>query len=199
MARHAYRRWTMPLTLAAGLVLGAASGWWVMAHAGARGVEVKGWTGSSVAGAVDADAWTRAQVAVRGLLALNKSQAIYLTTRRDDQGQPLREGCRYRVSGGAMPARWWSVTVYAADNFLPINDDDALSFDATEVRPDAAGNWTALLASKREGDGAWASTRNAGAFDITLRLYNPAPAVQADLHAIPVPRVTRIDCAGGAA
>ncbi|MEN9718983.1 MAG: hypothetical protein RIQ99_1861, partial [Pseudomonadota bacterium] len=132
-------RWPMVLTLTAGLLVGAGSGWWAMAHAGARGYEHNGWVGSTVAGSVDADPWTRAQVAVRGLLALTKSQAIYLTTHVDETGAPLREGCRYRVSGGAMPARWWSVTVYADDNYLPLNADDALSFDATEVRPDAAG------------------------------------------------------------
>lgn len=193
------RRWTMPLTVAAGLLIGAGSGWWAMAYAGARGYEHNGWVGSTVAGSVDADPWTRAQVAVRGLLALNKSQAIYLTTHVDETGAALREGCRYRVSGGAMPARWWSVTVYAADNYLPLNDDDALSFDATEVRPDPAGNWTATLAGQRPGEGAWASTRNAGKFDITLRLYNPTAAAQADFATIPLPRVTRLDCTGDAA
>ena len=91
------------------------------------------------AGSVDADPWTRARIALTGLLALTRDQAIYFTTQTDDSGARLREECRYRVTGGAMPARWWSVTVYADDDFLPQNEDDALSFDATEVKPDPQG------------------------------------------------------------
>ena len=190
------RRWAMPLAILSGIAVGIGSGWWVMAKAGGRGVDVHGWTGNTVAGSVDADPWTRAQVAVRGLLALNKSQAIYLTATKDSSGQRLSEACRYRVGGGPMPGRWWSVTVYAADNYLPMNDDDALSFDATEVVPNAQGRWTAELAPTREGEGAWASTRKAGTFDVTLRIYNPTPAAEADFLTIPVPTIERLGCGG---
>lgn len=192
------RRWTMPLAIVAGLALGLGSAWWVVAKAGGRGVEVRGWSGSTVTGSADADPWTRAQVAVRGLLALTKDQAIYLTAKTDSAGRRLSEDCRYRVSGGPMPGRWWSVTVYAADNYLPMNDDDALSFDATEVTPDASGQWTALLAPNREGEGAWASTRNAGSYDVTLRIYNPTPEAQANFGNIPVPTIVKLDCGGAA-
>jgi hypothetical protein len=191
-------RWAWPATILLGLAVGLGSAWWVMAKAGARGFENNGWSGSTLAGSTGADPWTRAQIAVRGLLALNKSQAIYLTTHIDSSGAALRADCRYRVSGAAMPGRWWSVTVYAADNFLPLNDDNALSFDATEVKPDAGGQWSAMLAPKAEGDGAWASTRNAGNYDVTLRVYNPTPEAQADFGRIPVPTITKLDCGGAA-
>ncbi len=191
-------RWAWSATIALGLVVGLGSAWWITAKAGARGFENKGWTGSTLAGSSGADPWTRAQIAVRGLLALNKSQAIYLTTHTDSSGAALRADCRYRVSGSAMPGRWWSVTVYAADNYLPMNDDDALSFDATEVTPDASGQWTALLAPKRAGESAWASTRNAGNYDVTLRVYNPTLEAQADFGKIPVPTITKLDCGGAA-
>jgi hypothetical protein len=41
------------------------------------------------------------------------------------------------------------------------------------------------------------STRKAANFDLTLRIYNPTPAAQADFSTIPLPQVQRIDCAGG--
>jgi hypothetical protein len=191
-------RWAWPLVIFAGMAFGLGSAWWVMAKAPSAQFTNQGWTGSTATGSVDADPWTRAKVAVRGLLALTKTQAIYLTTNVDSAGDRLKAECRYRVTGGAMPGRWWSVTVYAADNYLPLNDDDALAFDATEVTPDGAGKWSASLAARREGEGAWASTRNAGAFDITLRVYNPTPEAQADYRRIPVPTVTKLDCGGKA-
>lgn len=194
MAKH----WKLALTIVAGLAVGAGSAAWSMKRGGLSGVGAGGWYGNSVTGSVDADPWTRARVALTGLLALNKSQAIYFTTNVDAAGAPLREDCRYRVAGAALPARWWSVTVYADDDYLPLNDDNALSFDATEVKPDATGQWTALVAPQRAGEGAWASSRKAGDYSLTLRLYQPAKSAQDDYASIPMPSVTRIDCGGAA-
>lgn len=184
--------------LLAGLVAGAASGWYTLQHGMVQGETYSGWRGSKVTGSVDADPWTRARVAVSGLLALNKSQAIYFSRNTDDSGARLREDCRYRVSGGALPARWWSITVYAADNYLPLNDDDALSFDQTEAQPAGKVEWTGILSPKRREGEPWASTNKAGDYDITLRLYQPTPRAQQDYGAIPMPKVTKLDCGGAA-
>ncbi len=190
-------RWAVAATISGGLMVGLLSGWWAITG-GMGGQNYSGWYGSSVTGSADAGPWLRARVAVSGLLALNKSQAIYFSRKTDDSGEPLREECRYRVSGGTLPGQWWSVTVYAADNFLPLNDDDALAFDATEVQPDPQGQWSAVLAASKPAEGAWASTRKAGNFDITLRIYQPSKAAQADFAAISMPKVTRLDCGGKA-
>lgn len=184
--------------LLAGLIVGAASGWYTLQHGMVQGETYSGWRGSKVTGSVDADPWTRARVAVSGLLALNKSQAIYFSRNIDDSGARLREDCRYRVSGGALPARWWSITVYAADNYLPLNDDDALSFDQTEAQPAGKVEWTGILSPKRPEGEPWASTNKAGNYDITLRLYQPTPQAQQDYGAIPMPKVTKLDCGGAA-
>ena len=198
MAEQGVTRWIMALAITAGLAAGAASAVWTMKCGGLRGDGPAGWYCSTVAGAADADPWTRAKVALTGLLALNKSQAIYFSRNTDDAGARLREGCRYKVSGGALPARWWSVTVYADDDYLPLNDDDALSFDATEVKPDTAGQWSALVSARSEGDQPWASSRNAGDYTLTLRLYQPSRAAQEDFGAIAMPKVDRLDCGGAA-
>ena len=178
-------------------MVGLLSGWWAITG-GMGGQSHSGWYGSSVTGSADAGAWLRARVAVSGLLALNKSQAIYFTRKTDDAGNPLREDCNYRVTGGAMPGQWWSITVYAADNYLPLNDDDALSFDATEVQPDPQGQWSGTLSASRPPEGAWASTRKAGTYDITLRIYQPSKTAQDNYAAIPMPTVTKLDCGGKA-
>ena len=127
-----------------GLAVGAGSGWWAITG-GMGGESYSGWYGSRVTGSADAGPWLRARVAVSGLLALTRDQAIYFTRKTDDAGARFSEQCRYQVTGGALPGKWWSVTVYAVDNYLPRNNDDALSFDATEVKTDANGNWSAML------------------------------------------------------
>lgn len=177
-----------------GLAAGSASALVSMKHFGMGGEEHQGWTGSRVTGSVDAGPLLRARVALTGLLALNRSQAIYFTREVDDLGEPLREDCRYRLSGGPLPGRWWSITAYAADDYLPQNDDDALSVDASEVRPDARGQWQAEAGPSPGPGMPWLSTRKAGNFDLTLRIYNPAPAAQEDFATIAFPRVERISC-----
>lgn len=198
-ARQGRALWPFLAMAALGLVAGLGSAL-VLMKRGTGGEVHDHWAGNKVTGSVGADPWTRAQIALTGLLALNRSQAIYFVRRVDDGGARLRETCRYRVSGGPLPGRWWSVTVYAADDFLPLNNDGALSFDATEVRTDAQGRWSAVVSPQRPADGiAWASTRNAGSFDLTLRIYNPTPGAQADFGSIRYPRVERIDCRDGGA
>lgn len=156
-------------------------------------VEVDGWRSDFAIGSEAADPYTRARIARHGLLALAKSEAVYFTRAVDDDGAPLREACSYRLRAGAMPAGWWSITLYDASSMLPGNTDNALSINAGQ-------GGTATIASRRpEGAGLWISSRNAGQFDLTLRLYMPDPALLADpAGALDPPRVERISCEGAA-
>lgn len=182
------------LTIAVGLAVGAGS---ALAWMKQGGSVVQGdWVGSRLTGSADADPWTRAQVALTGLLAFNRSEAIYFRRMRDESGQRLRESCRYRVSGGPLPGRWWSVTVYDGQGYLPLNADNALSIDATRARPDREGRWQAIVADRPVTGMPWVSSRHAGNFDLTLRIYLPDAAAQADFATIPMPRVERLDCTG---
>jgi hypothetical protein len=157
---------------------------------------VDGWNADFSVGSVAADPYTRARVARHGLLALARSEAVYFVRDRDDSGAALTENCRYRLSGSAMPAHWWSVTLYDGESRLPMNDDAALSIDASRV---GEGEWTAIIASQAPPEGHWISSRAAGTFDLTLRLYLPDDRLFADPAAVlQAPRVERLDCAGDA-
>jgi hypothetical protein len=158
-------------------------------------VNIGGWRSDFAIGSEAADPYTRARVARHGLLALAKTEAVYFSRADDDQGEPLREACSYRLSGGAMPAAWWSVTLYDATSMLPANTDEALSVDAEQM---GAGAWSAVIAPTRPaGGGAWISSRDAGTFDLTLRLYVPSPALLAQPSAaLDPPRIERLSCEG---
>lgn len=67
------------------------------------------WTTSSNTGSRDANPWERAAIALAGLYALSREEAIYFTAFTDSHGKPLRGDCRYRVRGAPPPARWWRV------------------------------------------------------------------------------------------
>jgi hypothetical protein len=191
------------LAVVAGCAAGLGSALWAAgllpgANALAFGnVDVGGWRSDFTTGSKAADPYTRARVARHGLLALAKSEAVYFTRTTDDAGAPLREACTYRLSGGAMPAGWWSVTLYDAASMLPANTDGALSIDASRAGP---GAWEAVIAADRpEGAAHWISSRKAGTFDLTLRLYMPEAAVlETPATALVPPRIARLACGAAA-
>jgi len=80
---------------------------------------------------------------------------------------------------------------------LPDNADNAPSVDASRS---GAGAWEAVIAPTRPTDAAhWISSRNAGTFDLTLRLYVPQPTLLARPDAaLTPPRIERLACEGGA-
>lgn len=186
----------------AGSLLGLGSALWMAGLWPARAsmafgnVDVGGWRSDFAIGSRAADPYTRARVARHGLLALAKTEAVYFTRATDDAGEPLREACTYRLSGGAMPAGWWSVTLYDGQSMLPANTDNALSIDAERA---GAGAWSAVIAPVRPaGGGLWISSRSAGVFDLTLRLYTPDVALLADPNAaLTPPAIERLSCGGG--
>ncbi|MDN3646404.1 DUF1214 domain-containing protein [Pontixanthobacter aestiaquae] len=165
-------------------------------------IEIKKWYGDFAMGSEDASPYFRARIARHGLLALANTEAVYFTRTVDDSGRPFTEGCSYLLSGGTMPAQWWSVTLYDAENFLPDNTDNALSFDAS--RAEAQGNdngaWSAIISAEQPGeDGGWISSKAAGNFDLTFRLYVPDDGVlEQPEEMIEAPSVERLACAGGA-
>ena len=173
----------------------AMAGLWPGSSALAFGdVDVNDWRSDFAIGSEAADPYTRARVARHGLLALAKSEAVYFTRATDEDGQPLREACIYRLSGGTMPAGWWSVTLYDARSMLPNNKDGALSIDAGRA---GGGEWEAIISPEQPAGAAhWISSRNAGTFDLTLRLYMPDPAVlDAPANSLIPPRIERQSCA----
>jgi hypothetical protein len=187
--------------IVAGCALGLGSalwmaGLWPAGRSLAFGdVDVDGWRSDFAIGSKTADPYTRARVARHGLLALAKTEAVYLTRALDDAGEPLREACAYRLSGGTMPAGWWSVTLYDSASMLPANTDGALSIDASRA---GAGRWEAVIAARRPERAAhWISSRGAGTFDLTLRLYMPDAALLTDPNGtLDAPRIARLSCEG---
>lgn len=180
--------------IAAGLVLGLCSAWAALTFGASSFTEHYGrWVHSRAAGSTAADPYTRAIIAREGLLALSAREALYFSLHEDDQGRPLSEGCIYELSGRPLDARWWSVTLYAGDNFLAQNTDAAHSIDASRVGNSAP--WSARISPVRGDARHWLSSREARrGFIIMLRVYNPQRDFRASAETLPV--LTTVSCAG---
>jgi len=120
------------LTYSAAAVLGVAAGvasallmsglWSSKRPMDFSNIRVDGWVSDFTVGSDKASPYVRARVARHGLLALAKSEAVYFMRNADEEGRPFLEECDYRIAGGAMPAEWWSITLYQTqDSMLPTN------------------------------------------------------------------------------
>lgn len=155
------------------------------------------WRTSADTGRVDANPWSRAAVAVAGLYALSPKEAIYFTAFADSDGEPLRGECNYQVSGTTPDARWWSLTVYGADHFLVPNPGNRYAVNAGNLPSAAAGRIELALSGDASAIDARADalpTPAAGAFSLTLRLYNPPPETAQQLTSLSLPLILRGTC-----
>ncbi len=175
-------------------ILGLGSAWWVVRQGGLDAVRNGAWTTNLAVGSAAADPLTRARVALFGLFALNRSETVYFDAMRDESGEALRAACVYKISGGSLPARWWSITAYAPDQFLIANPAGRYSFNMKSVEPDESGAFS-FVAAGQEQAGHWLPTGQ-DRFLLTLRLYNPAPEVVAHPERLTLPKIERQgDCA----
>jgi hypothetical protein len=177
-----------------GVLLGVGSAWPVLSGA-VRVSEhrVGAWSIDLDRGGEDAGLYQRSVTAVQVLLALAKEEAVYFVATDDDNGDGLRADCTYRVTGRDLPASWWSLTLYDGA-YLPVNDDEHLSIDATSAELAAHGAWNAYLGPSPDARGDWISTNNADRPNLVLRLYLPDDSVLTDPTTVPVPRITRLAC-----
>jgi hypothetical protein len=178
----------------AGVVLGLASAWAALEFGGSSFTERHGrWVHSRAAGSAAAGPYTRAIIAREGLLALSAREALYFSLYQDEHGRVLSESCIYELNGAPLEARWWSVTLYAADNFLIQNSDTAHSIDASRVGNERA--WTARISPVRGDAVHWLSSREARrGFVVMLRVYNPQRDFRATEQTLPL--LTTVSCAG---
>ncbi len=181
-----------------GVVLGAASAWGALQIGRTNFAEqYGGWHFNRAAGSIAAGPYTRAIIARDGLLALSAREALYFTIFTDDQGRPLSESCVYELTGRDLDARWWSVTLYADDSFLAMNNDHAHSVDASRVSYSADGYWRARIAPVKGDAINWISSRAARrGFSLTLRVYNPQRDFRPSEQSLPL--LSALSCAGGA-
>jgi hypothetical protein len=157
-------------------------------------VEIGPWETGKSFGTVDANALTRAKVALSGLLALPAKEAMYFTAQKDSDGRALDGGCTYVVRGGKLDGRWWSITLYEGEGWLVKNAANRWSIPASAVSTDAQGRWS-FTVSPNAQSGSWLPTGSVDAFDLTLRLYHPATDIIKNPEKAQLPIIDRKGCA----
>jgi hypothetical protein len=181
------------LVLFIGALLGIAATWFVVFVRGMPGGVSDGvWRTNAAIGSSGGDIYTRASVAVHGLLALNGSETIYYTATTDGAGGMLDGACSYHLTGHDPDARWWSITAYGADDYLIPGTDGHYSVSKNSILRKDDGSFAATVSQAPAGAN-WIAVRP-GRFSLTLRLYNPGARVTADREHAMLPTLTKIGC-----
>jgi hypothetical protein len=180
------------VSLVLGVVLGGLATWASVMGSMPGAITDGPWQTSLSTGGSTSDPYTRARVAMHGLFALNRSETIYYTASKDSAGDALAGNCAYDIKGRDPDARWWSITAYAADDFLIPNPAHRYSISKTQIARSADGSFVARVSPHAEA-GNWIALE-AGAFSLTLRLYNPGAAVAADPANAVLPSIVKAAC-----
>lgn len=188
------RRLQIALIYLLALVVGVGSAGVWLTQVGIAGVDTGAWRVNLLAGSRDADAYTRARIALGAVLALDRSETLYYTTDRDETGEPLRAECRYVIEGSPPPARWWSITAYGADHFLFPNPQRRYSINSETAQLDSRGRFRATIGPATmtgAEDTLWIPTSGEGGMRLTLRLYGPEETIQRAPQSLDPPRLRR--------
>ena len=181
------------LVLFVGALLGIAATWFVVFARGMPGgVSDGAWRTNAAIGSSGGDIYTRASVAVHGLLALNGSETVYYTAMTDGAGAALDGACAYKITGRDPDARWWSITAYGADDYLIPGTDGHYSVSKNSILHKDDGTFAATVSQAPAGAN-WIAVRP-GRFSLTLRLYNPGASVTADRAHAALPSLEKLSC-----
>lgn len=142
-------------------------------------------------GSSEASRYTRAVIALRGLLALPAREARYYNAGVDSAGAPLNGRCRYRLSGGALPSVWWSVTLYDPAGYLVPNAAGVHSVGSAGLSPAEQRAWQVIVAP-RPAPGRWLPTGDVPRFELTLRTYLPEDSGRGEASAAQLPRIDKL-------
>lgn len=190
------RNWQrLALCAVAGIALGAGAAVWSV-RAAALGVEttIGAWTTGHDFGTEKASRYTRAVIALRGLLALPAREARYYNAATDSDGALLNGKCRYAVTGGALPAKWWSLTLYDPQGYLVPNAAGIYSIGSASLPPAEVQQWRLMVAPSAQ-PGRWLPSGGIDRFELTLRAYLPADGGAGDFTAAQLPRIVKVSCA----
>ena len=178
-----------------GVLIGAGGAAWSI-RIGALGSAQKigAWTTGKDYGTAEASAYTRAVVALRGLLALPATEARYYNAAVDSKGRRLEGRCRYQVVGGGLPTKWWSLTLYDSEGYLVANQPGLYSIGSAGLPSAEQGRWSVTIAPDQQPD-HWLPTGRVAHFELTLRAYLPDDGGNGNFTRDQLPAITREDCA----
>jgi hypothetical protein len=157
----------------------------------ATGETINGWRYTMSGGRAGYDFALRAALAKNQLGAQLSDQVIYPNTAVDDNGEPLTGTQKYvlHFAKNQLPpvSVFWNLAMYDQDNFFIENDFGRYSIGSTTdgLKSNPDGSLTITIQKDRPTDTSnWLPAPD-GQFNLTMRLYGPAPSVLDGTYRLP--------------
>ncbi len=186
---------SLPVAAAAALALGfAATVFALQGDPGFGAVRFGPWTTWPQLGGPDIDPYARAVAAVDGLLPLGANEGETFIAQADDHGAPLNSRCDYRISGSAIPARYWTLTAYDVDGRLRANASGRYGLTSAALLRSADGGFS-IAAAREARSGNWLPLGEKSRFSLVLRAYETnTGAVEGAYEGLVMPTIMRGEC-----
>jgi hypothetical protein len=176
------------------LATGIGSAWWATGKSRLFGtLDIGGWQAWVVAGTLDADPYTRANIARTGQVPLGAAEGLAFTAQRDAAGDRLDGRCRYRVVGDTPPARLWTLSAVDANGRLTPNPTARLFISSRDIVRDENGRIDVRV-SRTVEPGNWLPLGTEGPFALILRFYDTPVASANVLGTMVMPAIEREGC-----
>ncbi len=176
------------------LLLGLFSAWWgIFKIPAMASIKNGAWSVNPLIGSSENDMYSRSFLALKGLFALNPTETIYYSMFTDTAGNKLSTDCNYRLEGGDIETRWWSITIYGKDRFLIPNQLNRYAYSGKDLINESQSRYLINISST-EKSGNWLPAGNQGEFSLVLRVYNPSAEVYHNLGTIDLPKLIKEGC-----
>jgi hypothetical protein len=178
------------VSLAAGVAAGIGLFFYVLDGSG--GVPNGAWSsyvsGSSSQMALDA-------LAHHAIYEIGQGRSLQWTASTDSEGEPLDRRRHYRIVSKALPARFWSITLYDMEDRLLPNEWKRYSVTSRDVVTEPDGSFVVdvsptILTRASNWIASGATPRGDVSFLAYLRMYSVAPG--RDPAALDLPTIVRL-------
>lgn len=153
-------------------------------------VRIGPWVAFPSIGTADPDPYARASIARRGRVPLALGDGIEFQATEDSTGDALSGTCAYDVSGGNIPARYWTIAVQSAS--LATSPGRSALTSVELLRRESGSFIITAAPSARPAN--WIATPRNAPFTLVLRLYDtPLSSRSAGANTV-FPVITKGDC-----
>lgn len=183
------------LAVVVGTALGFAATVWILdRRIDIAAAHVGPWAVWPKAGTTDMDPYARAIYAQTGQIALPSAEGLLLVADTDETGAPLTGRCSYRIAGGVMAARFWTLGVATWAGNPIDNPASRFVFTSADVLRRSDGTFS-IEASASVRPGNWLPLSGEDRLTVSLRLYDsPLGNTLAQLDRTSLPSIRKTAC-----
>ncbi|MDE2018623.1 MAG: DUF1214 domain-containing protein, partial [Hyphomicrobiales bacterium] len=177
--------------VALGIALGAAATARMATRFQGFGATTIGpWTAWPAIGGPDADPYARLHAKLVDAIPFAPGEGADFAATADSAGAPLDGACAYRVEGGAIEARFWTLEATTSAGLPFATPSHRHAFSSRDLPRDSAGRF-AIVVAARASPGVWLPVAAGGRFELRLRLYDTASAT---LDGLALPAIRKAGC-----